>query len=244
MQTANAETSFRSDQYDSAYPDGMEFHYWTMARNRLILERVKTLPGPFLDVGCGRGVVVDYLRHHGVDCRGVELAPVENVSPHLREYIRTNTAASDLPEDQRLRVRTIILGDVLEHLPDPQEFLKALMKAFTNLQAFIITVPARQELWSNYDDHYGHFRRYDSTSLRKCVEGVGLRTVSLQYSFRFLYLPAWMLLGLKGKRPVKVAAPGPTMRLLHRLLSWIAIADARLLPPSIAGTSLIITARL
>ena len=34
-------------------------------------------------------------------------------------------------------------------------------------------MPARQEIWTNYDEFYGHFRRSDLPALRKEVEAAG-----------------------------------------------------------------------
>src|ERR1035437_10543364 len=95
-----ANTEFDEQQFSSAFPVGLGAHYWNLARNRMMLDRVKRLGGgSVLDVGCGPGIVVDYLRQQGVDCTGVELARL-NISEHLREFIKTGVAAQDLPESE------------------------------------------------------------------------------------------------------------------------------------------------
>jgi hypothetical protein len=237
-----AKTEFRQEQFASAFPVGLDGHYWNLVRNRVILDRVRRLGGGrVLDVGCGPGIVVDYLRQQGVDCRGVELAPL-NVSEHLREFIRTGMAAQDLPETERKSTAIIILGDVIEHLPEPAEFLKLLSGAFPNLKGFIIAVPARRELWSNYDIYYGHFRRYDLALARSTIASAGLTTMDVQYLFRLLYLPARLLLSITGRRPTEIRAPVGMLKVVHKIISYVLLADAFGLPSLLPGTSVLITA--
>jgi 2-polyprenyl-3-methyl-5-hydroxy-6-metoxy-1,4-benzoquinol methylase len=235
-------TEFDQKQFTSAFPIGLEAHYWNLVRNRMILDRVKRLGGGcVLDVGCGPGIVVDYLRQQGVNCRGVELAPL-NVSKHLNEFIRTGMAAQDLPKAERNSTDIIILGDVLEHLPEPAEFLRLLSDAFPNLKAFIIAVPARTELWSNYDIYYGHFRRYDLALARSTIASAGLTTIDAQYLFRLLYLPARLLLAITGRRPTEIKAPARISKVAHKIISYLLLADAFGLPNALPGTSVLITA--
>jgi len=235
-------TEFNQEQFSSAFPLGLSAHYWNLVRNRMMLDRVKRLGGGrVLDVGCGPGIVVDYLRQKGVDCTGVELAPLK-VSEHLNEFIRTGMSALDLPEKERYLTDIIILGDVIEHLPDPAVFLKSLSGAFPNLKGFIIAVPARRELWSNYDAYYGHFRRYDLELARDTIATAGLTTIDAQYLFRLLYFPARLLLAIKGRRTTKIKAPVGVLRFLHKIIFYILLADAFSLPKALPGTSLLITA--
>lgn len=42
-------------------------------------------------------------------------------------------------------------------------------------------VPARQELWSNYDEHHRHFLRYDIRKLREVAQSSHLSIVSWSY---------------------------------------------------------------
>jgi 2-polyprenyl-3-methyl-5-hydroxy-6-metoxy-1,4-benzoquinol methylase len=237
-----AKTEFDQEQFSSAFPVGLSNHYWNLVRNRMMLNRVKRLGGGrVIDVGCGPGIVVDYLRQEGVDCTGVELAPLK-ISEHLHEFIRTGMSAQDLPEKERYSTDIIILGDVIEHLPDPAAFLKSLSSAFPNLKGFIIAVPARKELWSNYDAYYGHFRRYDLELARNTIAAAGLTTIDAQYLFRLLYLPARILLAMKGGRTTKIKAPVGVLRFVHKIISYVLLADAFGLPKALPGTSLLITA--
>ena len=135
-----------------------------------------------LEIGCGRGIVVRYLRNHGVDCFGTELAPVD-VDPHLAPYINANRDCFDLPDEVRRRVDALLLLDVIEHLPEPVQFMRRLREAFPAAQALVVTVPARTELWSSYDTYYGHFRRYTIKSVSAEVRDAGFGAIEAGYFF-------------------------------------------------------------
>lgn len=242
---SRVDTEFRVEQYWLCYPDGIERHWWHLARNRIVLRELGryTDEGPVLDVGCGRGVTIAYLRRHGIDCEGVDLG-VAKPLPGLSTHIRYGIAAAELPPRMRSRIGTIILLDVIEHLPHPEESLAELEGAFESLAHVVVAVPAGPELWSNYDDFYGHFRRYTGSMLDRLAEDLGWTLVHKANFFRPAYLPMLLLAKIGMARATAHDAPrGPAM-VVHRLVAGAMLADYSLLPTWIRGTSLIATYRL
>ena len=240
------ETTFSTEQYDNAYPDGGECHWWPLARNRIVRDAVADGTRPdaaILEVGCGRGTVVESLRSAGYDCCGVEAADLRPVSG-ASDFIRTGTDAVELPVAERQRYDTILLLDVIEHIPDPSSFLRELVEAFPALSRVIVTVPARQELWSNYDQYYGHFRRYTMGMLVELAYGLGWDVKRMSYFFHSLYLPAWLMAKVKGNRSTEVKAPRGMARAVHKLVALGMLADHWLLPRRLVGTSVIASFRI
>ena len=240
---SQSSTEFEPEQFALCYPPGIENHYWTAARNLIVEHELKAagLKQPrILEIGCGKGVVIAYFREKGYLCWGVELA---NVAPieSVKDFVFGGISASDLSSAQRESFNALFLLDVIEHLPDAAAFLSSLKAAFPNVNRVIITVPARAELWSNYDIHYGHYRRYDLETLRDVVRGSGGTVLSLRYFFRVLYLPARLTLAMFHRRSVKIEAPGNGMKAVHYLISRLCLADFFLLPPRACGTSIICT---
>ena len=230
---------FSAEQYDAAYPDGIEHHWWMTARTKIVASVIRaTSDGPpmVLEIGCGKGVVVRGLRDMGVACWGVELAPVTPL-PDVTAYVVTATNALDLPESLRMDCDTILLLDVLEHLTDPMQFLHTLEAGFASLRRIIVTVPARPEVWSNYDEHYGHQQRYTLEQLRVLATRMGWRLRSARYFFHSLYPLAWVMARMKLDRDVRLRAPQQFARVLHRVLALIMMLDYQALPGSLAGTS-------
>ena len=63
------------------------------------------------------------------------------------------------------------------------------------MRAARITVLAPQELWSNYDEFYGHHRRSDRLTLAETVSASGLRPVRLSHFFHACIRPNNYVLG-------------------------------------------------
>src|SRR5689334_7499866 len=71
------QTHYSESQHLANYSPGVENIYWHLARNRIVEAQIRASGGGrVLDIGCGRGILVDYLVTHGIDCFGVELGQV------------------------------------------------------------------------------------------------------------------------------------------------------------------------
>jgi SAM-dependent methyltransferase len=242
---------FSSSQYKDAYPDGIELTYWSLARNRVIqnvLQETSDLfegatPTRIIDIGCGRGIVVHALRAAGIDAWGCEIG-LPLIPEPIRPYILTGCDYKDLSLEALCATDTVLLLDVIEHIEDPVKFLAELRECMPKLRRLVITVPARQELWSNYDEYYGHYRRYDRKQLQDTLHAAGYFTKTCRYFFNSLYPAAWLLMRTCGRRKVEIAAPQNT--LMHRLIAAYFFVEYRMLKnfKSLRGTSLIAVAEL
>lgn len=232
-------TEFSNDQYSLAYPDGIEYHWWNRARSWVILRLLRRYCGTqglVVEVGCGRGVEVQALRRAGVSAQGVELAAVPPL-PSVAEWVATGTDAGDLPAAVRESARVLMLLDVLEHLPQPARFLQQLLADYPNVTAVVVTVPARQELWSNYDEFYGHQCRYSLAQLQALGEEAGCETLTAGYFFHLLYLPARLFSLLGRERATRIVPPSRGTRWLHGLVAKVCQCEHVLLPKKTPGSS-------
>lgn len=73
-------------------------------------------PKTCLDVGCGRGYLISYLRKFGIEAYGVELSKtaMEMAQEHVRSYIKEGDIVKIPYEDNRFDL--VLTFDVLEHL--------------------------------------------------------------------------------------------------------------------------------
>ncbi len=239
--TRQGGTAFSEDQYEEAYPLGVEAHFWHVARNATIadqVERAGMSRGPLLEIGCGRGIIVDHLRRRGIDCVGCDLARPP-VASHLAAYVFPGCDFRLLSPERRASITGVLLCDVLEHLPVQGELLGALSAYFPSLRRILVTVPARSELWSEWDAHYGHFRRYDTRMLAEEIRGAGLELVTARYFFQALYPP--MLLA-RRRRSTRSAAPRALS--FHRFLGKALFLEGRVVPRWVPGASLLAVARV
>lgn len=239
-----AGSGYSAQQYEENYPDGVEQSYWNLARNEVIRRGLGDV-GVVLDVGCGRGIVVDYLREHGVDCWGCEVGTPRPITERVAPHLFFGQDATELDSEFAKRVDAVLLLDVLEHLDDPEALLRACRARFSAARRFVVTVPARSELWTNYDDHFGHRRRYDLSSVRELLACLAPSQVAAGYFFHALYPAIRVVAALGRKRTVEVGAPsGRLVRLAHRVLARGFDLDARVLPRWLPGSSILVVAEV
>ena len=247
--TPRSDGGFTTSEYASAYADGMERSFWNRARNQVIERRVRralaVAPGRVLDIGCGRGIVVDHLRRSGVDCVGVEISKAPPLNADVAPYLRVGRDIADLSAELTGAVRVALLLDVLEHLPEPNAFLHRCRNTLPALRALVITLPARQELWSNYDEHYGHYQRHRLEDLPGLLAGLPVRSLDTAYFFHGLYLPMLILTRLGRKRSSEFRPPGRGVAgAVHQVMGGVFSLEDRLVPRRLPGTSLIALALL
>jgi len=100
-----------------------------------------------LDVGCGEGTILQYLiEHKAVDAHGVDIS--ERAVAHCRaQGLDVWLADVTRPDvlDALGEYDYIILSEIIEHLPTPEELLEGLQSHVR--QAFIISVPNTGYIW-------------------------------------------------------------------------------------------------
>jgi SAM-dependent methyltransferase len=155
-------------------------HFWFRSRNA-VLERIVTaetanLADGFrvLEVGCGTGYVLRMLHDAcrrgvviGMDLfgDGLVLAKKRSAAPVVRG--RIEAAPFAVPFD------LIGLFDTLEHIDDDAAVLADLRKLLRPGGVLCITVPAYEELWSDFDVESHHCRRYAPESLEERLRNAG-----------------------------------------------------------------------
>lgn len=232
-------TEFTLSQYDECYPPGIEEHFWNSARNGIIattLAQTGMADDSLLEIGCGTGIVLEHLRQRGMNCIGCDLADAP-VPDRLRAFVSAETDFRALPAETRSKIEGVLLCDVIEHIADAGSFLAEIRAALPALRRILVTVPARRELWSVWDEHYGHYRRYDPVSLEADLRQGGFEPLSVRYFFHSLYAAMY---AARRKRSESIAAP--RWPLPHRLVSLAFRAEYALLPYRMPGTSLIAVA--
>lgn len=239
MQSPDADsTALSRHQYAKLHPKGIDRHYWHQARLGIVwrgLQNVLRPTSTVLDVGCGPGIIVNFLRKKGVNCLGVDLGAPD---PQCEEegVLFLGQSAFDLTEDVRLAIDVLLIMDVLEHLPDAASFLDQCWQAFPNAEHVYVTLPARNEIWSDWDEFNGHYRRYTTTSLEQLVQRSRYRLVERGYFFHSLYWLARAVGLLPVRRSTTILAPtypGP-----HAIFGRLLQLEQRLLPISLRGSSL------
>ena len=237
------ETQFDNDEFRYAYPDGIENNYWNQARNKIILNIIRKYPvDKVLDVGSGRGIVTDYLFKNKISIQGVELGNTTAIS-NSNVPIEYKTDALSFSDEVSSQFTTISLFDVIEHIEDPVNFIRNLTSHFKNVEYMVITVPARMELWTNFDEYYGHFRRYNLNNIRSEVTRCGFNVIKCSYFFQLLYFVIWVNNKISKKRNIQFSAPTGITKTIHKLLAQLLYISGLFMPQKLYGSSIICVAK-
>ena len=234
---------YTADEYALGYPDGIEGHFWNIARHDALLRALRKLrieDQLIMDVGCGVGISTRYLHDQGFNIRGIEQgdAPVPEAA---RGYITTGQDLFELPPAIKQDTKCVLLLDVLEHMTERERFLMELHRQLPNCQYLVVTVPARRELWSDFDRFWGHQLRYDRPTIAGELSRSGYRVLANSYYFHLVYLAGLLLKATRISRNNAFSSPRSSLplNLLHRLLGLYGRLENRLVPGFLPGSSIL-----
>lgn len=203
-------------------------HWWFRGRRDFIAATLRRLALPsdavILDAGCGSGgnlaLLAPFGRVYGFeyDHEAMERARALGIGEVAPGALPDGVPFPDAPPFD-----VIGLFDVLEHLPQPVESLRALGARLKPGGAIVITVPAIPWLWGPHDVQHQHVRRYTPRVFREQVAAAGLRVEYLS-GMNLLLLPLAIIQRLRerlfGYHPGDLM-PSPWLnRMLYRIWRW------------------------
>lgn len=167
-------------------------HFWHTGRKELILDVIKRNlisldTARVLEIGCGNGSVLDYLKRNGINVEGCDLF-LEGL-----RFCRQRSDSVPLYQIDCLSLpfkeeyEAIGLFDVLEHIENDGKVLSEINEALRPGGYLVLTVPTHQFLWSRHDEISHHVRRYDKNALIAKLEQSGYFVDKATYFMFFLY---------------------------------------------------------
>ena len=132
-----------------------------------------------------------------------------------------------------------LLMDVLEHVEDDFAMFSELLAAASPGAYFLVTVPADEALWSEHDESFGHYRRYDRRRLERLWEGLPVTPLLASYYNTRMY-PLIRLIRARNRRRGHAAGRSGTdfwmpSRPVNRLLEATLAGEARSLVRQLTG---------
>lgn len=165
------------------------------------IETVETV----LEVGAGLGSFGARLATR-YDYTGLE--PDDRSARVARERVESfggtlvEGTVADLPP--RLRFDMVCAFEVLEHIEDDLKALRLWRDRLENGGWLLLSVPAFQSRFGAWDEHAGHFRRYDPDEIEPLLREAGFEVRSLQtYGWPLGNMSERIRHWIAGRRPVK-----------------------------------------
>ncbi|MCP3144158.1 methyltransferase domain-containing protein [Pyxidicoccus xibeiensis] len=156
--------------------------------------------------------------------------------PHVRPYL-SDVALADWESLKAERLDTIVLSNVLEHIPDDAAAVRRFRQILSPGGRVVILVPALQQLFGAIDEAVGHHRRYTPATLRAVLEQNGFEVEKLEW-MNLAGLPGWFVNSRLLRRR---AVPKLQLKLYDTLAPFLARAESHVKLP--VGMSLFAVAR-
>ncbi len=173
-------------------------HWWFVSRKEIVLSVIdrhmnKNAHARVLDIGCGSGVMLTALGELG-EIYGMDMS--DDAINFSKEIFSGKVEKGFLPDHvpyEKNFFDLITALDVIEHIDQDVESLKAIHSRLVSDGKAIITVPAYMLLWSKFDELNEHKRRYTLAELSKKLVQAGFTIEKITYYNTLLFPVIFMV---------------------------------------------------
>ena len=144
--------------------------------------------GALLDVGCGDGTSLDWLRRMGWDAKGCEIDAAAVKAARRRGFDVVQGTAADFADET---FDAVTSSHVLEHVHDPKDFLEQCRRILRpGGQVVAVTPNTRSPLLERYGRNWvqldppRHLVLFNEDNLRRLAESVGFSKVEIRRTAR------------------------------------------------------------
>lgn len=179
------------DKYESS-------HWWHVYKRAVLTDMFdKYIPKrrvKILDAGCGVGGTIKVLQKYG---SVIGIDPDDSALSYCKKIGIRNVFKDDVEHlKYKNEFDVITLFEVLEHV-DEDKCLSSISKAIKGNGLLILSVPAYQWMWSNWDTIIHHKKRYTKQSLSNALKKHGFKIKRITHLFSFLVIPVFILRKIK-----------------------------------------------
>jgi len=161
-----------------------KFHWWFQGR-RAILRHVfwdkynLNKKSDIFSIGCGSVAELEELSHFG-RVLGIDISDfcVNNALNAGFNAIKGDITKNSIKNEQ---YDVVVALDVLEHIKDDKIAIAEIFRILKKGGYALITVPAGNYLWSQYDEQAMHYRRYTKNTLLSSMSNKGIEILEFSY---------------------------------------------------------------
>lgn len=171
-------------------------HFWFKGRNRIIKHFVSKntiKPGNrLLEIGTGAGQNLVPFVNRGLELFGIDvsLSALQYGANTLQiPFAPSHANGEHLPFADG-SFSCILLLDVIEHLKDESALMREAHRVLCDDGFILVYSPGDPKLFSSFDRHYGHHRRYTPRQLQSVFDVAGLKTRHVTYTMAPIWVPA------------------------------------------------------
>lgn len=167
-------------------------HWWFVTKKEIVLDTIdrhfnKHADVKVLDIGCGSGLMLNALEHVG-QTFGMDMS--DDAINFSKEIFSGKVEQGFLPDQIPYAENyfdLITALDVIEHVDEDVDSLKAIRAHLVSDGKAVITVPAYMFLWSKFDEMNEHKRRYTLTELNTKLVQAGFTVEKISYYNTLLF---------------------------------------------------------
>ena len=160
-----------------------------------------------LDIGCGAGIYLDFLKSKGLDVEGIEISPWGYRMATKKLGLKIHNQPIGKLKTPRKKFDVITMYDVLEHTTDPIKILEEVKEWLEDYGILIINLPnlgsviarASGKYWNKLapPDHTFHFKKAGLKKLLEKadykVENISTNHGSPTESFEQIVMSSWRI---------------------------------------------------
>lgn len=199
--------NFYQQLEDSEYQEESEGRSKNFRKILLRLERMPRAGNRLLDIGAASGIFLKMAREQGYEIRGIEPSRylVEEARNRYGISLHAGTIEDFRPHE---KFHLVTLLDILEHLAEPDRFLKQVASLMEKNGILVIVTPDIGSLAANiFRKRWWHFRIahlnfFNQKSLRVLLAGNGFEVLKRRryaWHFSLYYLLSRIFPGLKRR---------------------------------------------
>jgi len=167
-------------------------HFWHIGRKEIIYDVLKRNTPHLaelrmLEIGCGNGSVLAYLKGNGVNIEGgdIFIEGLKFCQQRADPVALYQVDILSLPFHNDFDI--IGVFDVLEHIAEDEKALAEIRQALKPGGTILITVPANKLLWSYFDESSNHKRRYSRKEIVTKLERNDFVIKKMSFYMFFLF---------------------------------------------------------